>query len=224
MKNWLTVASACGALLGCANHQVVTQAAPQGKRHAIQIDDMTLYVQSPSLLMPSKDFPSPHVASRINLDEVNSAESLFGGHWDGPRYQAISVVGTLGIMMSIRPWPKSSVNQLGCKGKAFMVAEKRLEMYKDDYRRGMKKVEPTLRFDQIKIGGVDGFYYTYSLANNDDEEYLIPLTNRHYIDLSIRSMDNSPFKGEWPELAERAKAEFLNSLELTGNIPKCDNG
>ncbi|WP_395735271.1 hypothetical protein [Prosthecobacter sp.] len=189
--------------------------------HAIRIDDMTLYVQSPSLLTPSKDFPPPHVSSQINLDEVTTPKSLFGGHWDGPKYQLISVASTLAIMMSIRHWPDISLDQKGCRAMALAVAENRLALYRADYMRGMKSIKPTLKFEPIKIGGVDAFYYTYPLAS-DDDEYLIPFSDQYFISLSIRSVDNSPFKGEWPEMAARAKAEFLNSLELVGEVPKCE--
>lgn len=221
MKNWLMVASTCGVLLGCTSQPTVAQTEIKGKRHAIQIDDMTLYVQSPSLLRPSKDFPPPHVASHINLQEVTSPISLFGGHWDGPRYQVISVTGTLAIIMSVQAWPDTSNKKLNCRERSLAVAEEWLVLLKDDYRRGLISVEPILRFEPIKIGGVNGFYYAYPL-NDRNDQYLIPLTDGHYIDIIIKSIDNSPFKGDWPELSDRAKAEFLNSIELVGNVPKCE--
>lgn len=219
IKRWLTSASACVVLLGCANPHVST--APQNPaRHSIQISEMTLNLESPSLLRPSRDFPPPKVASEFRLDQVDSLKTLFNGWWDGPRYQLLTVTGTMRILMAVGPWPDEAQGVEGCQAKARSVADSHLARQMVHYTKGHQSLPPRMAFESMQLAGRQSYHYKFS-SQTRFNYYIIPLTRSHYIILLISSADNSPMKGEWPELFARANAAFLQSLELVGDETDC---
>lgn len=189
-------------------------------RHVIPISGMTLTLESPSLLRPSKDFPPPYVANRVELEQVKSPISLLAGYWDGPKYQLLSVTGTLEISLSVKPWPEAALGKSGCQARVRSIADTRLALQMDDYRRGLKALPPELTFESIKLAGRSAFHYRFSSSDALDY-YVIPLTDGHYISLIFGSADNSPMKGGWPGLSAKAQAAFLQSLMLSGDDPIC---
>lgn len=101
----------------------VQTGAAHAKRHIVDVSGIAVGLEAPSLLQPSKDFPSPYVADRIDLDRVDRSISLFAGAWDGPGYQLMSVTGTLEISFSVKPWPEEAIDRPGCQAKVRAIAE-----------------------------------------------------------------------------------------------------
>lgn len=220
IKRYTALISACWLLLGCAGRHAEAAIA-QSQHHTVDLSGIKLAFTSPSLLRPSKDFPSPYVADHIDLSQLSSPKSIFSGYWDGPRYQFISVTGTLQISLAVEPWPKGANTYNRCSLKVRSIAEKGLSSRQKNYRDGYIPLPPEMFFEPIALAGQNAYHYWYS-TDSGFHYYIIPLNTDHYINLIIVSADNSVAKGAWGELSARAQKDFLNSLALSGDIPKCE--
>ena len=126
--------SACALLLvlaaGCSSlprsspgpHGAVIDPDPRLK---IQLSDVTLRIAPPPL-KASGDFPPPVTRQEIDLAQVTQRKAIFHGHWDGPRYQLLSVMGTLVVIVDVAPWSDGLERIDGCAAKVAAQVERKL--------------------------------------------------------------------------------------------------
>ncbi len=218
-KNFLLITL---LLLGsCAVPAVKGDEMQKSSREQIKISDMTLSFTTPSIKL-SKDFGAPILIKEIDLNDVTKPNMLFHGYWDGPRYQLISVTGTLRIWLELSPWPSelNTVNSCDAKTSAYVNKEFQAEMSK--YKQGKRNHEPKIDISKLTIAGRNSLRYKLLSDPNPSINYVIPLNNEFLLYLMFISIENSMKSAGWQELSEREQENFLQSLSLTEDDGGCN--
>ena len=224
--------SACALLLvlaaGCSSlprsspgpHGAVIDPDP---RLRIQLSDVTLRLAPPPL-KASGDFPPPVTRQEIDLAQVTQRKAIFHGHWDGPRYQLLSVMGTLVVIVDVAPWSDGLERIDGCAAKVAAQVEQKLAAERaliERWRReGVNRLPPRTQTERLAVAGREAAWY-WSSSDSNSNYYVIPVNGSHYLEVKLESIDNSPMSGRWPAISEHAQSRFLALMHLSGSTT-CD--
>lgn len=218
-SSWLLPSAAAMLLAGCASEGVKAMDKHESTISRVKLSSLTLEFAHPTL-KPSKDFGPVLLVTEVDLDQVVKPKTLFHGYWDGPRYQLLSVTGTLNIWLDVLPWPDVARTEQGCKAKlkAFVAAAHEADLTR--YRRGGRRTLPSMDQFEIPLAGRDGLRYQSSYDPNV-VNYIFPVDSRFVMRLMFNSANNSGLGSEWAELSAREQDRFLRSLALSGDPADC---
>lgn len=191
-------------------------------RLKIQLSDVTLRLAPPPL-KASGDFPPSAIRHEVDLDQVTERKSIFRGYWDGPRYQLLSVMGTLGVIVDVAPWSEGLERLDGCAAKVAAQVEQKLAAEQaliERWRReGVNRLPPRTRTEPMTLAGREAAWY-WSSSDSNSNYYVIPVNGSHYLEVTLESIDH-PMASRWPAISEHAQSRFLALMHLSGSTT-CD--
>jgi hypothetical protein len=192
-------------------------------RHQVDLSGMTLSFETPSsALRPSRDFGAIRLVEDIDLAGVTASRVVFHGHWDGPNYQWLKTMGTLRILLTVKPWPLEYSEIDGCDAKAMAHIHSMLSLRQRFFERGAYNgVAPTMTVEKVRVAGRSAHSVSFRLDVPPGTTYVIPLDDRFFLELMFTSAKNSDPEEGWDELALREQQRFVDSLQLTGEKLGC---
>lgn len=205
---------------GCATPVGPPPVARDPYRVEVDLSGKTLVFRMPTL-GSSQDFGRMTLATDIDLAQVVKPKTILFGHWDGPRYQVLSVTGTLNLWMQVMPWPELARAAQGCEAKVRAYVDHELQMERERFARGGRSRPPVMDSEPVSVGGWAGAAYSSSYDEGDRVYYVFPVDGQFALWVMIHSIDNSGMSGRWAETSSREKGRFLGSLSLAGGPGDC---